>query len=153
MLGEGRRRTRKLGDNLHDGGFPEGEGLHQLEGVPVVAVDPGEVGLPDLHQLLLGELAGRGGVVVVEPVAVLQPLELVADEALEGRAGQGAVDRHLGDAADEQVNVVNAVVDQLEPLDDLLGDVVGEVVEALDPIEAAELPEGVVAGQAGPFGC
>ena len=58
--------------------FPEGEGLHELDLVPVVAVNPRQVGLPHLGQLLLTELARAGRIVVVEPVPMLQPLELRA---------------------------------------------------------------------------
>ena len=56
--------------------FPEGEGLHELDLVPVVAVHPRQVRLPHFCQLLLGELARTGCIVVVEPVPVLQSLEL-----------------------------------------------------------------------------
>ena len=56
----------QLGPSLHLRGFPESQGLHQLDVVPVVAVDPGQTRLPDLHQLLLAELARVGRAVVVK---------------------------------------------------------------------------------------
>ena len=51
--------------------------------VTVVTVNSGQVGLPDLSQLLLGELARVGVTVVVEPVSLLKPLELVSHHALK----------------------------------------------------------------------
>ena len=53
--------------------------------VPVVAVDPGQAALSDLLQLGEAEPAGVVvEVVVVEPVSLLEPLELVSNEAAEG---------------------------------------------------------------------
>ena len=47
--------------------FSEGKRLHQLDMISVITVDPGQGGLPHLRQLLLAELAGVAGAVVVEP--------------------------------------------------------------------------------------
>ena len=54
--------------------------------VSVVAMYSGQVGLPDLGQLLLGELAGVGSAVVKEPVALHQTLELVSNQTLKKNA-------------------------------------------------------------------
>ena len=51
--------------------------------VSIVAMYSGQVGLPDLGQLLLGELAGVGSAVVKEPVALHQTLELVSNQTLK----------------------------------------------------------------------
>ena len=72
--------------------------------------------LLDLLQLRRAEYVGAAGVVVVEPVAALQPLELVADEAAEGGSEDGARHRGLGDPAHEQVYVVHMGVEQRQPL-------------------------------------
>ena len=69
--------------DLHSGSFSEQKRLHELDMVTVVTVDSGQVGLPDLSQLLLGELARVGVTVVVEPVSLLKPLELVSHHALK----------------------------------------------------------------------
>ena len=55
------------------------------------------------------EVESRGAVQVVEPVAVLQRLELGLEHEVEGRA-EHAAERHLllGQAADPQVDVVEA---------------------------------------------
>ena len=58
--------------------------------------------------LQLGEeVQARGALQIVEPVAVLQLLELVLEHEVEGRAQQAA-ERHLllGQAADPEVDVV-----------------------------------------------
>ena len=47
--------------------FSEGKRLHQLHMIAVITVDSGQGGLPHLRQLLLAELAGVAGAVVVEP--------------------------------------------------------------------------------------
>ena len=52
---------------LHLRWFSEGKRLHQLHMISVITVDPGQGGLPHLSQLLLAELAGVAGAVVVEP--------------------------------------------------------------------------------------
>ena len=56
---------------LHVGLFPEAERLHEADVVPVVAVDPGQVGPPDLHQLVGAEPARVGGLVVEISVSPL----------------------------------------------------------------------------------
>ena len=40
---------------LQDGLFAEAERLHGVDVVPVVTVDPGQAGPPDLHQLVRAE--------------------------------------------------------------------------------------------------
>ena len=127
-------------------------------------MNPRKICLPDLNQLLLGELSGAGGVVIVEPldvswlaldditiflrpVSVLKPFELVAHKALEGRAKECPVDWNLGDSADEEIDVVGVGVDQLQPLDNLLGDEVGKVVKTVDFFESTDLTECIVSGQ------
>ena len=49
---------------LQVGLFPEAERLHELDVVPVVTVDPGQAGPPDLHQLVGTEPPRVGGLVV-----------------------------------------------------------------------------------------
>ena len=49
----------------------EAQRLHQLDPVAIVAVDPGEAGPPDLHQLVGAELAGVTGLVIEIPVGGL----------------------------------------------------------------------------------
>ena len=50
---------------LHVGLFPEAERLHEADVVPVITVDPGQTGPPDLHQLV-GAEPPRAGCLVVE---------------------------------------------------------------------------------------
>ena len=72
--------------------------------------------LLDLLQLRGAEDVGAAGVVVVEPVSALQPLELVPYEAAEGWAEDGARHRSLADPAHEQIHVVHVGVEQRQPL-------------------------------------
>ena len=72
----------------HRGGLSEGERLDEVDVVPVIAGDPGQVGLPDLRQLVGGELAGAGPALVEISVPDHRPLELVARQTLEGGAHQ-----------------------------------------------------------------
>ena len=51
--------------------FPEAERLHQLDVVPIVTVDPGQAGPPDLHQLVRTEPARVGCLVVEISVSLL----------------------------------------------------------------------------------
>ena len=78
---------------------------------------------------------------------MLKPFELVAHKALEGWAKECPVDWNLGDSSDEEVDVVRVGVDQLQPLNNLLGDEVGKVVEAVNFFESADLTERIVAGK------
>ena len=58
QLGMRRNSTRKAllaSDILQCRGFPEGEGLDGVDVVPVVAGDPCQARLPQLHQLRLRE--------------------------------------------------------------------------------------------------
>ena len=48
----------------------------------------------------------------------------------------------------EEVDVIHRVIDQPQPLNNLLWDEVLEVVKLLNPLEATELPEGVIAREA-----
>ena len=56
---------------LHVGLFPEAERLHEADVVPVITVDPGQAGPPDLHQLVGTEPARVGGLVVEISVSSL----------------------------------------------------------------------------------
>ena len=70
--------------NLQMWRFPEAERLHQLDTVPVITVNPGQVGLPDLDQLVGTEPPGVGlPYVVVEPVPSLPSGELVRHNTAE----------------------------------------------------------------------
>ena len=51
--------------------FSEAERLHEVDVVPVVTVDPGQTGPPDLHQLVGAEPARVGGLVVEISVSSL----------------------------------------------------------------------------------
>ena len=68
---------------LHKRRFPECQWLHELYMIPIITVNPGQAGLPNLKQLLFCHLARAGKVVIVESVSMLQPLELVPNDALE----------------------------------------------------------------------
>ena len=81
------------------------------------------------------------------PVSLLKPGKLVAHNTSEGGAQQTSGGRGLSHAANKQVDIIHRVIDQPQPLDNLLGDEVREVIKLLDPLEPAELPERVVAGQ------
>ena len=59
------------GYGLHLRGLSECQGLHQLNVVAVVAVDPGQTRLPDLRQLLLAKLARVGRAVIVKSAIFL----------------------------------------------------------------------------------
>ena len=127
--------------------FPECEGLHHVDVVPVVAGDPREVCLPDLSQLLLSEPPRTGRAVVEMSVSCQGPLELVSYQTLECRSHQPSSYGALAEPSDEKVDVVDVLVDQLEPLHNEGGDEVGHLRELTDSAEAAELPELVVARQ------
>ena len=77
------------------------------------------------------EVEPRGAIQVVEPVAVLQILELGLEHEVEGRA-EHAAERHLllGQAADPQVDIVEAgVVTPFAPLGPGAG-----AVEEVEPV-------------------
>ena len=78
---------------------------------------------------------------------MLKPFELVAHKALEGWSKECPMDWNLRDSSDEEVDVVRVGVDQLQPLNNLLGDEVGKVVETVNFFESADLTECIVAGQ------
>ena len=75
----------------------EDHGVHLdvVDFVGAVAEDPRQLGLPDLGQLLQGETAGPAAVLVPEPVAQPEVVELLADDAGEGWAHHGARQRAL----------------------------------------------------------
>ena len=161
FLGEmpGQVRSRSH-DPLHERGSPEGEGLHASDVVPIVAGDPGQARLPHLPQLLLREGRGVGGGVIEEPdeelgppkalspVTMVETLELVADQAAEGGSQQTAGHSRLADTADEQVDVVHRLINQLQAVNNLIRDVVNQVVKVRHSAQATQLPEAVVAGEA-----
>ena len=115
--------------------------------VPVIAVDPGQGGFPHLHQLLLTELARVAGAVVVEPVAVLQPSELVPHDTPEGWSQEAPGGGGLTHPADEEINIVNMIIDQLQPLNNHLRDEILQVAELGNSLQSTEFPEGVVSRQ------
>ena len=78
---------------------------------------------------------------------MLKPFELVAHKALESWSKERPVHWNLGDSSDEEVDVVGVSVDQLQPLNNLLGDEVGKVVETVNFFESTNLAERIVAGQ------
>ena len=49
----------------------EAERLHELDVVPIVTVEPGQTGPPDLHQLVRSEPPWTGGLVVEISVSSL----------------------------------------------------------------------------------
>ena len=59
-----------------------------MDVISVIAGDPGQVGVPDLRQLGLSELARVGLALIEIPVASHRPLELVSNQTLEGRTHQ-----------------------------------------------------------------
>ena len=94
---------------------PKRRRLDPLDGVRVVAQDPSHGRLPDFLQLFGSELSGLAlSIVVEEPVSVLEPGELVADDAFEGGAEDGIAVLDLHEAAHVQVDVVHVAVDGLE---------------------------------------
>ena len=70
--------------------------LDVADDVTVDADHPGQRQLPDLRQLGLGELNGGVGALIPKSIALLQLLELDSDDAGEGGADQGALERGLG---------------------------------------------------------
>ena len=85
---------------------------------------------------------GRRNVVLVpEPVSLLEDLELLPQQAAKGgphhRAGQGA----LREAADEEVDVADILVDAAQGLDDVRVDRVVELGEGGDRGETARGPD------------
>ena len=58
---------------------------------------------------------------------MVQPLELVANDTLEGGAEQASADVALADASNEQINVVHVIIDHLESLHNLIGDEVDQI--------------------------
>ena len=72
-----------------------GVDLDVVDVVRAVAEDPRQLGLPDFSQLLEGEGGGPSAVLVPEPVAQPEVVELLADDAGEGWAHHGARQRAL----------------------------------------------------------
>ena len=115
--------------------------------VPVIAVNPGQGGFPHLGQLLLTELARVAGAVVVEPVPVLEPGELVPHDTPECWSQQAPGGGRLTHSADEEINIVHMVIDQLQPLNNHLWDEILQVAEFGHSLQSTEFPEGVVSRQ------
>ena len=90
--------------------------LYVAHDVAVLADDLGQRDLPDLRELRLAELGGGVVALVPEPVALLQLLELDADDAGEGGSHQGTLQGSLAQAASEQVNVLDAAVNLEEEI-------------------------------------
>lgn len=57
-----------------------------------------------------GELALVVSVLVEEPVSLTGPVELLGQNAQEGRAGEGSVHQGLQRASNGQIDVVNGLV-------------------------------------------
>ena len=81
------------------------------------------------------------------PVALFEILELDADDAGEGRSDQAAVQGSLGQAACEEVDVVDVGVRPPQSLDDGRSDLPAEAVEVVCPGQVADGAVEVVAGQ------
>jgi len=100
--------------------FPEDLFLHVLDVVPVITSDPGQAHLPQLCQLFLCEFVWIRRGVVEEPVRLLESLELVSNDALEGWTNDASFNWGLADPTHEQINVVNIIVNFLEEIHNIL---------------------------------
>ena len=118
-----------------------------MDVVSVIAGDPGQVGVPDLRQLGLSELARAGSAIIEISVTRHCPLELVSNQTLEGGTHQPPRHRALTQTADEEIHIIHVFVNQLEPLHNGPGYEVRQLTEALHPAQSTELPEGVVSRQ------
>ena len=88
-----------------------------------------------------GKSRWRNVVLIPESVSLLQDLELLAEEAAEGRTHHGSTERPLGQTSNHEVHIVLMVVDRLEQADDLIVHGVVQLLEAVDGREAAVLPD------------
>ena len=95
-----------------------------------------------------GKSRGRNVVLIPEPVSLLQDLELLTEEAAEGRPHHGSTERPLGQTSNHEVHIVLVVVDRLEQADDLIVHGVVQLLEAVDGREAAVLSDLSVGWQA-----
>ena len=92
---------------------------------------------------------GRPSAVLVpKSVAVAKIFKSFAHDAAKDGADHGADQGPFGDAGRPQINVVRVGVDVGIGLKGLVGKRAGQVVPGIGSAEAAELAEGVVAGQA-----
>ena len=121
-----------------------GVDLDGLEVVAVVAENAGHLHLPDLAELLKGEARRPASILIPKAIARPEVGELLAEDASERRPHHGAGQGLLGHAGRPQVDVVGGLVVLLVAVDGLVAHDAAELVEVVDPLEAAELAPGVV---------
>ena len=118
-----------------------------MDVIPIIAGDPGQVGVPDLCQLGLSELTRAGSAVIEISVPGHCPFELVSHQTLEGWTNKSPRHRALTQTADKEIHIVEVFVNQLESLHYGPGNEVRQLTEALRPAQPTEFPEGVVSRQ------
>ena len=79
------------------------------------------------------------------PVTVVKPCKLITNNALESWTQKASHSVALTYSSDEEINIVNVLVDHLQPLYNLIGDIVNQVVKMWHPAKPTEFPEAVVA--------
>jgi hypothetical protein len=92
-------------------GLVKDRALNVSDDVAVLTNDLGQGDLPDLGQLLNAEPRGRLVVLVPEPVALFDLLELNADDTGERRAHQSPGQRRFAQASGKQIDILYTFVD------------------------------------------
>ena len=75
---------------------------------------------------------------------MVEPCKLIPNNALESWTQKASHSVALTNASDEEINIVDILVDHLETLHNLIGDVVDHVVEMGHPAQSTKFPEAVV---------
>jgi len=129
------------------GNSPEDLSLHVVDTVPVITGDPGQARLPQLCQLVLSEFCWIGRGVVEEPVRLLESLELVPKDTLEGGTDDASCNCSLADSTHEQIYIVNMFVDLLEEIHNISWNETNQGIKILCSSLIAEFSEPCVSWQ------
>ena len=109
--------------------------LNVPDNVAIFAHHFGQSDLPQLGQLGFAESDRSVAALVPKSVALLQLLELNADDAGESGPHQSPLQRGFAQSAGEQIDVLDAVVHLSQSLDHVEADFFAQVLEGRGPVQ------------------
>ena len=84
-----------------------------------------------LHQLFFCKLARVHAVVIIKSVSVLQTLELITDNTLEGWSKKCTRYRCLANSSNKHINIVNMAIDKFQSFNNFDGNGSCQIIEGL----------------------